>query len=286
MLPTFPYTEWAERFHCDGISVGDAFLSVAKILCAVAAFCMHDIYTGELNDSNVEILLGSRSIVEWDPKYAESVFGKLVFAMNLPNSYLEKVLDGWLIERQDHLFKPAFNLFKAQATLEELSGSMEIWTEEVAAKVEELANAFLEGRDLVIRKLKQLAFEAITDLLNCSDGSFLDDLIDKVQNISDRFKNGTRPPRNITDKLCRVSWGSARFLCKIHTEERSLPDKRRRISNGFIGRIDLPEEEMTELSDELAEELSTADLSVRRLAGLARRLAQVTETYVDQDPPK
>lgn len=43
---------------------------------------------------------------------------------------------------------------------------------------------------------------------------------------------------------------------------------------------------MTELSDELAEELSTADLSVRRLAGLARRLAQVTETYVDQDPPK
>ena len=49
---------------------------------------------------------------------------------------------------------------------------------------------------------------------------------------------------------------------------------------------DLPEEEMTELSDELAEELSTADLSVRRLAGLARRLAQVTETYVDQDPPK
>lgn len=152
----------------------------------------------------------------------------------------------------------------AQATLEELSGSMEIWTEEVAAKVEELANAFLEGRDLVIRKLKQLAFEAITDLLNCSDGSFLDDLIDKVQNISDHFKNGTRPPRNITDKLCRVSWGSARFLCKIHTE-------------------DLPEEEMTELSDELAEELSTADLSVRRLAGLARRLAQVTETYVDQE---
>ncbi|CAK9117431.1 unnamed protein product [Durusdinium trenchii] len=112
MLPTFPYTEWAERFHCDAISVGDAFLSVAKILCAVAAFCMHDIYTGELNDSNVEILLGSRSIVEWDPKYAQSVFGKLVFAMNFPNSYLEKVLDGWLIERQDHLFKPAFNLFK------------------------------------------------------------------------------------------------------------------------------------------------------------------------------
>ncbi|CAK9007977.1 Soluble guanylate cyclase gcy-35 [Durusdinium trenchii] len=151
----------------------------------------------------------------------------------------------------------------AKSTLEELSGSTDIWSDEIESKVKELGEAYLEGREVFIRKLKELAFEAVTDLLNCSE-AFLDRIMDRIQNISDGFNGrNSSGPRNISDKLCRVTWGFARMVCKIHSP-------------------DLDDDEMMNLSDTIAEEVSTAELSgSRRLE--ERRLATVTETYVDQE---
>ena len=42
---------------------------------------------------------------------------------------------------------------------QELSGSTDIWSDEIESKVKELGEAYLEGREVFIRKLKELAFE-------------------------------------------------------------------------------------------------------------------------------
>lgn len=58
--------------------------------------------------------------------------------------------------------------------------------------MQELGDAYLEGRGVMIRKLKQLLVEAVSDLDVCSS-SFLSELIERVQNASDNFGNATRP---------------------------------------------------------------------------------------------
>ncbi|CAJ1430370.1 unnamed protein product [Effrenium voratum] len=150
----------------------------------------------------------------------------------------------------------------AQATFEEISGSTEIWDDELAAKVTDLGNAMLEGRDILIRKLKQIVVEMVSDATNCSE-EMLTNIMDKVANISGGFmgKNSSNSSRNITNKLCRIAWGFGRFFCKIHTE-------------------DLGDDEMANLSDFLAADMELTELS-RRLT--QRRLATITETYADQE---
>ena len=66
--------------------------------------------------------------------------------------------------------------------------------------------------------------------------------------------------RNVSDKLCRVTFGKARFLCRLKAE-------------------DLEEEEMANLSEVVDAEVSST-VVLRRLG---RSLATVTETYVDQE---
>ena len=173
---------------------------------------------------------------------------------------LKSAAETWVACQEASSSENATCIELAKSTLEELSGSLDIWSPEIELKVLELGEAYLEGRDVFIRKLKELAFEAITDLLNCSE-AFLDKIMDKVQNISDGFmgKNSTGP-RNISNKLCRVTFGYARFVCKIHSS-------------------DLDDDEMMNLSDTIAEEVTVAQ---RRLEGTERRLSTITETYVDQ----
>ncbi|CAE7839821.1 unnamed protein product [Symbiodinium sp. CCMP2592] len=150
----------------------------------------------------------------------------------------------------------------AQAELEEISGSMSIWTEEVAAKVKALGEAMLEGREIVLRKLHAILLETLTDALNCSD-AVLDKLAEKAQQTSDGFMpNATMGPRNVSNKECRIVWGLARYYCKVHTK-------------------DLNETETEDLSDSLGTDLGTTDISgVRRLG---RRLAVITDSYAGQE---
>ena len=68
----------------------------------------------------------------------------------------------------------------AQATFEEISGSTEIWDDELAAKVTDLGNAMLEGRDILIRKLKQIVVEMVSDATNCSE-EMLTNIMDKAR---------------------------------------------------------------------------------------------------------
>ena len=84
ILPTCPYQEWAKAHNCDMVSASDAFLAVSKLLCAIAAFLLRDIFadTVETIPERCAVLLKSPSIVESEPKHARSVFGKLVHATN------------------------------------------------------------------------------------------------------------------------------------------------------------------------------------------------------------
>ena len=96
ILPTFPYLEWAKAHNCDLISASDAFLAVSRLLCAIAAFLLHDIsaYKVETIPERAAVLLNS-------------VFGKLVVATN----YLEDHLSGALEFHE--ISAPALNVFKA-----------------------------------------------------------------------------------------------------------------------------------------------------------------------------
>mmetsp|Transcript_96615 Transcript_96615/g.134008 ORF Transcript_96615/g.134008 Transcript_96615/m.134008 type:complete len:840 (-) Transcript_96615:334-2853(-) len=150
----------------------------------------------------------------------------------------------------------------AQAELEEISGSMSIWTDEVAEKVKALGEAMLEGREIVLRKLQAILLETLTDALDCSD-AVLDKLAEKAQQTSDGFMpNATMGPRNVSNKECRIVWGLARYYCKVHTK-------------------DLNETETEDLSDSLGTDLGTTDISGDRRLG--RRLAVITDSYAGQE---
>ncbi|CAE7700445.1 unnamed protein product, partial [Symbiodinium pilosum] len=75
---------------------------------------------------------------------------------------------------------------KAQAELEEISGSTEVWTADVALKVKELGQAMLEGKEIVLRKLHAILLEILTDALNCSD-DVLDKIAERAQQTSDGY---------------------------------------------------------------------------------------------------
>jgi len=156
----------------------------------------------------------------------------------------------------------------AKATLEDLSGSTEIWSDEIQAKVQALGEALTEGREILIRKLKQVLVEAISSAATCSD-AFLDGIIDRVMGVAKNFTvPGSDKDRDITDKRCRVTFGKARYFCKVSTEG-------------------MDDDETQQLSDDISEDLTTAEITVRRLGERRlgeRRLSEtITETYADQE---
>lgn len=155
---------------------------------------------------------------------------------------------------------------EAKSTLEELSGSTEIWSDEIQAKVQALGEALTEGREILIRKLRQVLVEAISSAATCSD-AFLDRIIDRVMGVARNFTvPGSDRPRDITDKRCRVTFGKARYFCKVSTE-------------------DMDDDETQQLSDDISEDLTTAEITIERLRRLGeRRLSEtITETYADQE---
>eukprot|EP00435_Cladocopium_sp_Y103_P067895 s1023_g30.t1 len=152
----------------------------------------------------------------------------------------------------------------AKSTLEDLSGSTEIWSDEIQAKVQELGQALTEGREILIRKLKQVLVEAVSSAATCSD-AFLDRIIDRVMGVARNFTvPGSDRERDVTDKNCRVTFGKARYFCKVSTE-------------------DMDESETEQLSDDISEDLTTAEITVRRLGGERRLSETITETYADQE---
>lgn len=152
----------------------------------------------------------------------------------------------------------------AKSTLEDLSGSTEIWSDEIQAKVQELGQALTEGREILIRKLKQVLVEAVSSAATCSD-AFLDRIIDRVMGVARNFTvPGSDRERDVTDKSCRVTFGKARYFCKVSTE-------------------DMDESETEQLSDDISEDLTTAEITVRRLGGERRLSETITETYADQE---
>ena len=81
VLPTLPYEQWADAHHCDLISAADALITVSGLLCAIANFIFPDMSIPL--PERVAFLCRSPCVVSCDPKYARSVFGKLVTAANL-----------------------------------------------------------------------------------------------------------------------------------------------------------------------------------------------------------
>jgi len=149
----------------------------------------------------------------------------------------------------------------AKEALKEISGTTEV-DDETAAKIQSLGEALMEGREILVRKLKQLLVEAISTASECSD-AFLDKVIARVMKIASNFTvPGTEEPRDVMNKSCRVAFGKARYSCRVKAE-------------------DMDESEMEGLSDDVSEELTTADLTVRRLRML--QAEDVTETYADQE---
>lgn len=118
----------------------------------------------------------------------------------------------------------------------------------------------------MIRKLRQVLVEAISSAATCSD-AFLDRIIDRVMGVARNFTvPGSDRPRDITDKRCRVTFGKARYFCKVSTE-------------------DMDDDETQQLSDDISEDLTTAEITIERLRRLGeRRLSEtITETYADQE---
>jgi len=151
----------------------------------------------------------------------------------------------------------------AEAEYADIAGGDDLWTEEVWAKVKELGEAMMEGREIFVRTLQAILIEALTDALECSDAA-LDAILEKINQTSEGFKpNASMGPRNITNKECKIVWGLARYKCKLDTE-------------------DLDVNETAELSDSVSGDLASTVISGgRRLGG--RRLATVTDTYADQE---
>ena len=155
---------------------------------------------------------------------------------------MKAAAESWAACQEDSVEMNATCDSIAQAELEEISGSMSVWTDEVAEKVKALGVAMLESQEIVLHKLQAILLETLTDALNCSD-AVLDKLAEKAQQTSDGFMpNATMGPRNVSDKECRIVWGLARYYCKVHTK-------------------DLNETETEDLSDSLSTDLGTAGIS-------------------------
>ena len=87
-LPTVPYEKWAEAHHCDLVSASDAFMAVSRLLCPVADFLLKDMCDSQVNPipERLDLLSRSPCVLQCDPKFARSVFGKLAVASNLFSS--------------------------------------------------------------------------------------------------------------------------------------------------------------------------------------------------------
>ena len=157
-------------------------------------------------------------------------------------SEMKAAAESWAACQEDSVEVNATCDSIAQSELEEISGSMSVWTEEVAKKVKALGEAMLEGREIVLCKLQAILLESSARQARR-----------KSPADSDGFMpNATMGPPNVSDKECRIVLGLARYYCKVHTK-------------------DLTETETEDLSDSLSTDLGTTDISgVHRLG---RRLA-------------
>eukprot|EP00930_Biecheleria_cincta_P092189 TRINITY_DN81_c0_g1_i7.p1 TRINITY_DN81_c0_g1~~TRINITY_DN81_c0_g1_i7.p1 ORF type:complete len:907 (+),score=260.12 TRINITY_DN81_c0_g1_i7:103-2721(+) len=150
-----------------------------------------------------------------------------------------------------------------KASLEDESGEAGIWTDDMKAKVQKLGEALMNGTETVLRKLKRVGSDAVTDGTACSDSVFAK-ITGQLENVSRDFNlTDARGAMNISSRRCRLVFGKAQYESKLPTN-------------------DLNETEIALLSDTVASNLAGLSLSSRRLL-VGRRLDQVTSVYADQE---
>jgi len=149
-----------------------------------------------------------------------------------------------------------------KASLEEESGEAGIWTEDMKAKVQKLGEALMNGTETVLRKLKLVDSDAVTDSTACSDSNFAM-LNLKLVNATREFNlTDANGALNISSRRCRLVFGKAQYESKLPTK-------------------DLNETEIDLLSETVVSNLAGLSLSSRRLL-VGRRLDEVTSVYADQ----
>jgi len=154
---------------------------------------------------------------------------------------------------------------KVSGTMLDLSGSK---GKKVMDKLKKLAKAIEDGGNIVIRKMAQLAIDAITNSKACENGVG-GALVKKIKNIT--LPNTIKKKLSgVKEKACRVADNKTEYTAQVGVE-------------GF------DETEIDAASDTINTGIEGADLSpnmtggMRRLYAEMRRLAQVSEVYTAQE---